>query len=67
MLGDDAHGAHHLLGRVHAIERVMIEHLPVIETMAPQDFLEFRTNLAPASGFQSVQFREIEFISGLKD
>ena len=35
--------------------------------MSPQDFLEFRTNLAPASGFQSVQFREIEFISGLKD
>jgi tryptophan 2,3-dioxygenase len=39
----------------------------VIETMSPQDFLEFRTHLAPASGFQSVQFREVEFISGLKD
>ena len=35
--------------------------------MTPQDFLEFRLHLAPASGFQSVQFREIEFISGLKD
>jgi tryptophan 2,3-dioxygenase len=35
--------------------------------MSPQDFLEFRHNLAPASGFQSAQFREIEFISGLKD
>jgi tryptophan 2,3-dioxygenase len=35
--------------------------------MSPQDFLEFRTQLAPASGFQSVQFREIEFISGLRD
>ena len=35
--------------------------------MSPQDFLEFRTHLAPASGFQSVQFREIEFLSGLKD
>ena len=34
--------------------------------MSPQDFLEFRSNLSPASGFQSVQFREIEFISGLK-
>jgi tryptophan 2,3-dioxygenase len=67
MLADDAHGAHHLLQRVHVIERVLIEQVPVIESMSPQDFLEFRANLAPASGFQSVQFREIEFISGLRD
>jgi tryptophan 2,3-dioxygenase len=59
--------ARDLLKRVHAIERVMIDHIGVLETMAPQDFLEFRHNLAPASGFQSVQFRELEFISGLKD
>jgi tryptophan 2,3-dioxygenase len=39
----------------------------VIETMSPQDFLEFRHNLAPASGFQSVQFREMEFLSGLRE
>jgi tryptophan 2,3-dioxygenase len=52
---------------VHDIEGVMIEHIRVLETMSPQDFLAFRHNLAPASGFQSVQFREIEFISGLKD
>jgi tryptophan 2,3-dioxygenase len=59
--------ARHLLSRVHAIEAVMIEHIGVLQTMSPQDFLEFRHNLAPASGFQSVQFREVEFISGLKD
>ena len=59
--------ARHLLSRVHAIEAVMIVHIGVLETMSPQDFLEFRHNLAPASGFQSVQFREVEFISGLKD
>jgi tryptophan 2,3-dioxygenase len=35
--------------------------------MTPQDFLEFRQRLAPASGFQSVQFRELEFLSGAKD
>ena len=35
--------------------------------MTPQDFMEFRALLAPASGFQSVQFRELEFLSGLKD
>jgi tryptophan 2,3-dioxygenase len=59
--------AHHLLARVHAVERVIIQQIPVIESMSPQDFLKFRMNLAPASGFQSVQFREIEFLSGLKD
>jgi tryptophan 2,3-dioxygenase len=63
----DLSGARHLLERVHAIEGVMIEHIRVLETMSPQDFLAFRHNLAPASGFQSVQFREVEFISGLKD
>jgi tryptophan 2,3-dioxygenase len=35
--------------------------------MTPQDFLEFRSVLAPASGFQSVQYREVEFLSGAKD
>jgi len=59
--------ARHLLERVHAIERVLIEQVAVLESMSPQDFLEFRTSLAPASGFQSVQFREIEFVSGLKE
>ena len=67
MFGRETHRARHHLARVHAIERVMIEHIAVIETMSPQDFLEFRSNLAPASGFQSVQFREIEFLSGLKE
>jgi tryptophan 2,3-dioxygenase len=63
----ETHRARHLLGRVHAIERLLVEQIEVIETMSPQDFLEFRSNLAPASGFQSVQFREIEFLSGLKE
>jgi tryptophan 2,3-dioxygenase len=59
--------ARHLLRRVHVIERLLIAQVDVLETMTPQDFLEFRANLAPASGFQSVQFRELEFLSGLKD
>jgi tryptophan 2,3-dioxygenase len=67
MMEGDAHQAKHLLERVHTIERVMIAQVPVIESMSPQDFLEFRQHLAPASGFQSVQFREVEFLSGLKD
>ena len=59
--------ARHFLTRVHAIERLMIEQIEVLETMDPQDFLEFRSHLDPASGFQSVQFREIELLSGLKE
>jgi tryptophan 2,3-dioxygenase len=67
IFGGDTHRARHLLERVHVIDKLMIEQIAVIESMSPQDFLEFRQNLAPASGFQSVQFREIEFISGIKD
>ena len=59
--------ARHLLRRVEQVEQVLIAQLPVLETMTPQDFLDFRSLLAPASGFQSVQFRELEFLSGLKD
>ncbi len=59
--------AQHLLGRMHVIERVLVQQVDVLETMTPQDFLQFRQALAPASGFQSVQFRELEFLSGAKD
>ena len=59
--------AQHLLQRMHVIERVLVQQVDVLETMTPQDFLQFRQNLAPASGFQSVQFRELEFLSGAKD
>ena len=52
---------------MHVIERVLVQQVDVLETMTPQDFLEFRQMLAPASGFQSVQFRELEFLSGAKD
>ena len=65
--GDRLWWAQHLLARVHVIERVLVQQVDVLETMTPQDFLEFRQRLAPASGFQSVQFRELEFLSGAKD
>ncbi len=48
------------LKRVVAIDRLLLEHLAVLETMSPDGFLEFRDPLAPASGFQSQQFRRIE-------
>ncbi|MGH2683306.1 MAG: tryptophan 2,3-dioxygenase [Actinomycetota bacterium] len=65
MIEGETYAPRHYLERVHAIERILIEQIGVLETMSPQDFLEFRSSLAPASGFQSVGFREIEFLSGL--
>src|SRR3954468_22980005 len=67
MRSGQAWWAKHLLNRMHVIERVLVEQIDVLETMTPQDFLAFRQLLSPASGFQSVQFRELEFLSGSKD
>ena len=66
MFEDDVRRARHYLTRIDAIERILIDHIQVLETMSPQDFLDFRSLLTPASGFQSAQFREVEFLSGLK-
>lgn len=55
------------LRRVCEIEKVLVQQFKILETMTPHDFLLFRDELKPASGFQSTQFREIEFLSGLKD
>jgi tryptophan 2,3-dioxygenase len=55
------------LNRVAEIEKVLVNQIHLLETMTPINFLGFRDELNPASGFQSMQFREIEFSSGLKD
>ncbi len=67
MLAGDIPTTRHLFRRVRVIEKLLVDQVDVLETMTPQDFLVFRSELEPASGFQSVQFREIEFLSGLKD
>jgi tryptophan 2,3-dioxygenase len=55
------------LKRVVEIEKLLVNQIHILETMTPISFLAFRDQLNPASGFQSMQFREIEFTSGLKD
>src|SRR5438132_9258062 len=55
------------LRRVVEIEKLLINQIHILETMTPISFLGFRDELNPASGFQSMQFREIEFSSGVKD
>ncbi len=68
LLADDrVKRATHFLRRVVAIMKVLVNQIHILETMSPQDFLGFRNNLNPASGFQSTQFREIEIACGLKD
>ncbi|MCB1024602.1 MAG: tryptophan 2,3-dioxygenase [Acidobacteria bacterium] len=57
----------HSLKAVNMIEKVMVSQIHVLESMAQIGFLEFRDKLNPASGFQSMQFRELEFVSGAKD
>jgi tryptophan 2,3-dioxygenase len=57
----------HSLRSVVTIEKLLVSQIHILETMAQIGFLEFRDKLNPASGFQSMQFREIEFVSGNKD
>jgi len=67
MNADRTNAAERALHRVVEIEKLLLQQIHIIETMSPINFLEFRDQLNPASGFQSMQFREIEFVSGLKD
>ena len=64
---DEVYEAARLLRRCTEITRVLVEQFTILETMLPTHFLAFRGLLEPASGFQSEQFREIEFLCGLKD
>jgi tryptophan 2,3-dioxygenase len=64
---DYIYEAARLLRRCTEIARVLVEQFTILETMLPTHFLAFRGGLRPASGFQSEQFREIEFLCGLKD
>jgi tryptophan 2,3-dioxygenase len=63
---DDLHRAQHTLKRILTILKVMVAQLDILETMTPIEFLSFRQRLEAASGFQSDQFRQIEFVMGLK-
>jgi tryptophan 2,3-dioxygenase len=64
---DEIYEAARLLRRCTEIARLLVEQFTVLETMLPTHFFAFRDRLRPASGFQSEQFRELEFLCGLKD
>jgi tryptophan 2,3-dioxygenase len=66
LTSDDTHRALHTLKRILTILKVMVAQLDILETMTPLEFLSFRERLQAASGFQSDQFRQIEFVLGRK-
>lgn len=55
------------LSRILVILKTLVAKLDILETMTPLDFLSFRSRLENSSGFQSFQFRAIEFALGKKD
>ncbi len=56
-----------ILARVKQVQRQLFEQWAVLETLTPSEYLEFRHVLGPASGFQSLQYRCIEFLLGNKN
>ncbi len=61
---NDAYRAQHTLKRVLTILKVLVAQLDILETMTPLEFQSFRQRLDQASGFQSDQFRQLEFVLG---
>jgi tryptophan 2,3-dioxygenase len=62
----DLFGAIHSFKRIRTVMKVLVAQIDILETMTPSSFSSFRDRLETASGFQSVQFREIEFVLGYK-
>ena len=62
----EAHRAQHTLKRILTILKVLVAQLDILETMTPLEFMSFRARLEAASGFQSDQFRQLEFALGRK-
>ena len=64
--GNDLWSAVHTFKRVRTILKTLVTQVDVLETMTPMSFSSFRDRLETASGFQSAQFRELEFLLGYK-
>jgi tryptophan 2,3-dioxygenase len=64
---NDGTRAGHTLKRILTILKTMVAQIDILETMTPLEFLSFRDRLESGSGFQSQQFRELEFMLGRKD
>jgi tryptophan 2,3-dioxygenase len=67
LLAADAHTAWRRLARVITLQRLLPEQVELLETMSPREFAGFRGYLGSASGIQSAQHCEIEYLSGVRD
>lgn len=65
--GGEVEPAYKALARVSRIQSIMTQSWDVLATMTPADYLSFRDGLGSSSGFQSWQFRTLEYLLGLKD
>lgn len=63
---NELYGAIHSFKRVRTVMKTLVGQLDILETMTPMSFSSFRERLETASGFQSAQFREFEFVLGQK-
>jgi tryptophan 2,3-dioxygenase len=66
LVNNDTPRTQHTLRRILTILKTMVAQIDILETMTPLEFLSFRHRLESASGFQSCQFRELEFALGHK-
>jgi tryptophan 2,3-dioxygenase len=64
--GDEITRVQHTFKRVLTVLKVLVTQIDILETMTPLEFLSFRDRLDSGSGFQSAQFRALEFKLGLK-
>jgi tryptophan 2,3-dioxygenase len=64
---DDVDTTLKVLARVKQVQRQLFEQWAVLETLTPSEYMEFREILGPSSGFQSLQYRTIEFLLGNKN
>ena len=67
LLATNTPAALHILKRILTILKVLVAQIDILETITPLDFLSFRDRLESGSGFQSYQFRELEFVLGRRD
>jgi tryptophan 2,3-dioxygenase len=64
---DDVDATLKILARVKQVQRQLFEQWAVLETLTPSEYMQFRPVLGPSSGFQSLQYRRIEFLLGNKN
>src|SRR5215469_10711272 len=67
LLTHDLPGTRRRLARVISLQRLHNEQIELLDTISPWEFASFRGHLGTASGIQSAQYHEVEFLLGIRD